>query len=317
MAKPPGTPEQLRDNYGPHLNYTPEGGWSKESRTTPDRLVKTHCCFCGQQCGIQLKVHDNEVIGFEPWEEFPFNRGMLCPKGVKRYLQGSHPDRLVSALRRDPSARSGFRPLPYDDAIARVASEIERIQQTHGPGSIAVLGGASLTTEKTYLMGKFARVCLKSKYIDYNGRLCMVSAGAANKKAFGIDRTTSPWADMIGAEVIWVAGSNVAECSPITTNYIWQAREQGARIIVQDPRITPIARTCDLFLPVKPGRDVALFAGVLQLMIENHWIDGDFIEKHTVGFDKVAEYVQQWTPAKTAEISGVTESAIRKAAEMW
>ena len=87
MAKSPGTLEQLREQFGPHLNYTPDGGWSKESRTAPDRLVKTHCCFCGQQCGIQLKVRDNHVIGFEPWEDFPFNRGMLCPKGVKRYLQ--------------------------------------------------------------------------------------------------------------------------------------------------------------------------------------------------------------------------------------
>ena len=95
-----------------------------------------------------------------------------------------------------------------------------------------MLGGASLTTEKTYLLGKFARVCLKTPYIDYNGRLCMVCAGAANKKAFGIDRTTNPWTDMLGTEVIWVAGSNVAECSPITTNYIWQAREHGAKIIV-------------------------------------------------------------------------------------
>src|SRR5678810_1357313 len=69
----------------------------------PDRFVKTHCCFCGQQCGIQLKVKDNEVIGFEPWEEFPFNRGMLCPKGVKRYLQGSHPDRLLRAYQREPT----------------------------------------------------------------------------------------------------------------------------------------------------------------------------------------------------------------------
>ncbi len=107
----------------------------------------------------------------------------------------------------------------------------------------------------------------------------MVSAGAANKKAFGIDRTTNPWSDMVGTEVIWVAGSNVAECSPITTNYIWQAREQGARIIVQDPRITPVARTCDLYLPVKPGRDAALFAGVLQLMIERDWIDHEFIAR--------------------------------------
>ena len=121
----------------------------------------------------------------------------------------------------------------------------------------------------------------------------MVSAGAANKKAFGIDRTTNPWSDMVGTEVIWVAGSNVAECSPITTNYIWQAREQGAKIIVQDPRITPVARTCDLYLPVKPGRDAALFAGVLQIMIERDWLDHAFIDAHTVGFEQVAEYCRR------------------------
>ena len=84
----------------------------------------------------------------------------------------------------------------------------------------------------------------------------------------------------------------MAECAPITTNYLWQAREHGATIIIEDPRITPIARTCDLFLPVKPGRDAALFDGVLQIMIERDWIDHDFIEAQTVGFDAVAEYCQ-------------------------
>jgi anaerobic selenocysteine-containing dehydrogenase len=138
----------------------------------------------------------------------------------------------------------------------------------------------------------------------------MVSAGAANKKAFGIDRTTNPWSDMVGSEVIWVAGSNVAECSPITTNYIWQSREQGAKVIVQDPRITPIARTCDLYLPVKPGRDAALFAGVLQIMIERDWIDHAFIKEFTVGFDQVAEYCRQWTVARTAEVTGVPQRAL-------
>jgi assimilatory nitrate reductase catalytic subunit len=205
--------------------------------------------------------------------------------------------------------------MPYEQAIRRVAGEIQRLQSTHGPDSFGLLSGASLTTEKTYLMGKFARVCLKTRYIDYNGRLCMVSAGAANKKVFGVDRTTSPWSDMIGAEVIWVAGSNVAECSPITTNYLWQAREHGAKVIIQDPRITPIARTCSLFLPVKPGRDAAVFAGVLQVMIEKGWVDHDYINKHTVGFDKVAEYCSQWTLRRTAEVSGVSERALYQAAE--
>ncbi len=315
MALPPKTPLEVLARFGPHPAYA--AGPSLETAVEPDRLVKTHCCFCGMQCGIQLAVKDNQVIGFEPWEDFPFNRGMLCPKGVKRYLQGSHPDRLLAAYQRDESAPSGFRPLPYDDAVARVAAEIQRIQAAHGPDAFAVLSGASLTTEKAYLMGKFARMCLKTANIDYNGRLCMVSAAAANKKAFGIDRAANPWADILQAKVVWISGSNVAECSPILTQYIWQARENGAKIVVVDPRITPIARTCDLFLPVKPGRDIALFNGILHLLIENDWIDHDFISEHTVGFEKVAAHVRDWAPRRTAGVTGIAERSIRKAAELW
>jgi assimilatory nitrate reductase catalytic subunit len=314
MATQPVALPNIIEHFGPHRAYTiPVKNVGAES----DRLVKTHCCFCGQQCGIQLKVRDNQVIGFEPWEDFPFNRGMLCPKGVKRYLQGSHPDRLLHAYRRDPAVPGGFRALPYAEAIERVAAEIRRIQTANGPDALAVLSGASLTNEKAYLMGKFARVCLKTANIDYNGRLCMVSAAAANKLAFGIDRAANPWSDILSAEVVWISGANIAECAPITTQYVWQARENGARVVVVDPRITPVARTCDLFLPVKPGRDIALFNGILHLMIENDWLDHKFIREHTAGFDKVAEHVREWTPRRTAEVTGIAERSIRQAAEWW
>lgn len=126
MAKIPVDELSIIQAYGPHLSASIRGTTSDE----PEKLVKTHCCFCGQQCGIQLKVRGNDVIGFEPWDEFPFNRGMLCPKGVKRYLQGSHPDRLLTALQRDPTSPSGFRSLSYEQAIARAATEIARLQQT-------------------------------------------------------------------------------------------------------------------------------------------------------------------------------------------
>jgi assimilatory nitrate reductase catalytic subunit len=315
MAQQPIATLDIIQHFGPHLAYS--DGARLDRGLDPDRLVKTHCCFCGQQCGLQLKVKDNEVIGFEPWDEFPFNQGMLCPKGVKRYLQGAHPDRLVSAHERAPHAPGGFAPLAYDAAIERTAAAIHRIQQAHGNGAVGVLSGASLTTEKAYLMGKFARVCLKTPYIDYNGRLCMVSAGVGNKKAFGIDRAANPWSDIIGAEVVWISGANISECAPITTNYVWQAREQGAKIIVVDPRITPLARTCDLFLPVKPGRDIALFNGILQQMIEHDWLDHAFIAEQTVGFDALAEAVREWTLPRTAEVTGIAERLIRQAAEWW
>ncbi|HMV87350.1 MAG TPA: molybdopterin oxidoreductase family protein [Blastocatellia bacterium] len=315
MSTLPNQLSDITERFGPHLSFSQ--GLRLETGIEPDKVVKTHCCFCGQQCGIQLKVKDNIVIGFEPWEDFPFNRGMLCPKGVKRYLQGAHPDRLTSALQRNPAAAGGFSSIPYEQAIDRTASEIARIQSSYGNEAFGILSGASLTVEKAYLMGKFARVALKTPFIDYNGRLCMVSAAAGNKKAFGIDRAANPWSDIPGAEVVLIAGANVAECAPITTNYIWQARERGAKIIVIDPRITPIARTCDLFLPIKPGRDIALFNGILHLMIEHNWLDHDFINNRTVGFDALAEHVRDWTPRRTAEVTGISERAIRQAAELW
>jgi assimilatory nitrate reductase catalytic subunit len=315
MATIPGTRREIAVHFGPHLSRA--SGMRLDPGVEPDRVVKTHCCFCGQQCGIQLRVKGNEVIGFEPWLDFPFNQGKLCPKGIKRYLQGAHPDRLLHAYGRDPSAPGGFRAIAYDRAIARVAAEVERIQAQYGQDAFALLSGASLTVEKAYLIGKFARMCLKTANIDYNGRLCMVSAAAGNKKAFGIDRAANPWSDILNAEVVWISGANVAECAPITTDYVWQAREHGAKIVVVDPRLTPIARTCDLFLPIKPGRDVALANGILHLMIEHDWLDHAFIEQHTVGFDAVAAQVKAWTPRRTAEVTGIAERVIRQAAEVW
>jgi len=162
MAKlPVETPELVRV-FGPTLHRVPGGGWT---RTTEDeKLVKTHCCFCGQQCGIQLRVQDNKVVGFEPWEDFPFNRGKLCPKGVKRYMQDEHPDRLKHPLQRVEGV--GFEAISWDFAMQRVVGEIQRIQAAYGKDAFAVLTGASLTNEKAYLMGKFARVALQTANID-------------------------------------------------------------------------------------------------------------------------------------------------------
>ena len=256
MAKTPRSAGRTEQPLRSPSELHAAGRLAGESGKQAEKLVKTHCCFCGQQCGIQLKVRDNRVIGFEPWEEFPFNRGMLCPKGVKRYLQGNHPDRLLDPLMRTDE---GFRAAKWDEALDFTARRLRELQEKYGKDSVAVYGGASLTTEKAYLMGKFARVALGTRHIDYNGRLCMVSAGAAYKGG----ARCGPRAQSRGAispkpKCLMVIGANIGECAPITTDYIWRARDKGAKLIVADPRFTPIARNADLYLPVRPGTDLAL-----------------------------------------------------------
>lgn len=315
MAKLPISEEKIIEQFGPHLNYEPPGGWD-HSIEESDKRVKTHCCFCGQQCGIILKVKNNAVVGFDPWEEFPFNKGKLCPKGVKRYMQGSHPDRLLNPLENREGI--GYEKISWEEAYQKVVSEIERVQNKYGKDAFSVLSGVSLSNEKSYLMGKFARVALQTANLDYNGRLCMVSAGAANKKAFGIDRAANSWADLLETDLILCAGTNVSECSPITTDYIWKARDQrGAKLIVVDPRITPIARTADLILPVRPGTDSHLFNTILNLMIQAGDIDEHFINEHTVGFEDVKKAVASYTAEECERITGVPVKSIHTAAQWW
>jgi assimilatory nitrate reductase catalytic subunit len=313
MAKLPVPIEQLIKIFGPHLNYPPPEGFI--GRDEPDRIVATHCCFCGMQCGIKLIVKNNKVIGFDPWEEFPFNEGRLCPKGVQRYLQNNHPDRLLQPLERKEGV--GFEPILWDDALERTTAEIKRIQNLHGRDAFAMLSGVSLTNEKSYLIGKFARVALKTRNLDYNGRLCMVSAGAGNKKAFGVDRISNNFTDLTHAEVIMLCGSNVSETFPTLTHWIWQARDNGAKLIVVDPRVTPIARTADLHLPVRPGTDSALYGAILRELVRHDWIDHDFIQHYTSGFEVAAEAVESYDLAWAELTTGIKAPLIRLAAEWW
>ncbi|WP_142688356.1 molybdopterin oxidoreductase family protein [Chitinophaga polysaccharea] len=313
MAKLPVSPEKIIEDFGPHLNFTPTEGYP--GRDEPDATVKTHCCFCGMQCGIQLLVKNNKVVGFEPWMEFPFNEGRLCPKGVQRYLQDNHPDRLLDPLERVEG--KGFKPVSWDTALDRVTAEIQRIQQAYGKDAFSILSGVSLTNEKSYLMGKFARVAVKTSNLDYNGRLCMVSAGAGNKKAFGLDRTSNNYTDLAHAEVIIVAGANVSETFPTLTYWIWRARDNGAKLIVVDPRVIPLARTADIHLPIKPGTDSALYGAMLKYLVDHDMLDHDFINNHTTGFDETIAAVKDYTLEWAEQVTGIEKEKIEQAAAMW
>ena len=171
-----------------------------------------------------------------------------------------------------------------------------------------------MITEKAYVLGKFARVAVGTRNIDYNGRLCMVSAGTAYKLAFGIDRSPNPWSDIPKTHALLVIGANIAECAPVATSYLWQMRENGGKLIVADPRMTPITRNADLYLPLRPGTDLALLVGMLYVIVRENLVDNEFISRHTTGWEQVRQSALTWDPRCAAEMTGVAPGRIEQAA---
>ncbi len=296
-----------------------------ENLTHPnEKLVKTHCSYCGMQCGMHLRVNTttNKIIGVEPRYDWPVTLGKMCPKGVTAYQQTNHEDRLLKPLIRDNAAfkgtKDGFREASWEEAYDLIAENFARLQATYGKDTLSVFSGVSMTNEKCYLTGKFARVALQTRYIDYNGRFCMSSAAGGFLRTFGVDRgSTLPWTDVGETDCLFIAGSNTAECHPTSMFRVWHVQERGGYIIVVDPRETPVARRADIHLDLKPGTDLALANGILHLLIENGYIDEMFIENHTNGFAEMKELVKDFTPEYTSLLTGVAEEKIIRAAEVY
>jgi len=289
--------------------------WQSEEEV--DRYVPTHCCYCGVQCGMYLKVADEKVVGVEPRYDFPVNQGMLCPKGATAYQTVNHPDRLTYPLMRRGGKDSPLERATWDEALDTIARRFREIQAEHGADAVSVYSGSSMTNEKCYLMGKFARVALGTRHCDYNGRLCMSSATGANERSLGIDRAANPISDATHADVIFVIGANVGECFPIVTSWLWRARDRGAKLIVADPRQTPIARTADIFLPLRPGTDSALLNAMLNVVIREGMVDEKFIAERTNNWEETKALALQYTPERVAKVCGLRPETIIEAARLY
>lgn len=274
----------------------------------------THCPYCALQCGMHV-VDGADGPSVEP-RDFPVNRGGLCRKGWTAAALLRHPDRLRAPLVRE--RRGG--PLvetTWEDALARTAAALDAARRDHGPAAAGVLGGGGLTTEKAYLLGKFARAVLRTPSIDYNGRFCMSAAATAGQRAFGLDRGLPfPLADIPRAEVLVLVGSNPAETMPPAMRYLEEQRAAGGRLVVIDPRETATARAASLHLAPTPGTDLALANGLLHILVRERLIDRPFIHRRTSGFGAVLQAVATYWPDRVERITGVPAADIRRAALM-
>ncbi|WP_435588376.1 molybdopterin oxidoreductase family protein [Micromonospora chalcea] len=263
----------------------------------------THCPYCALQCGMVLRATGDGVeVGAR---DFPTNRGGLCQKGWTAADLLDHPDRLTTPLLRDRPGGE-LRPATWDEALDRIAAGVRDVQQRHGPDAVAVFGGGGLTNEKAYALGRFARVTLRTRHIDYNGRWCMSSAAAAGIRAFGIDRGLPfPLADLGRADTLLLVGANPAETMPPLMRHVTDLRERGGRLIVVDPRATATARQADLHLQPLPGTDLAVANALLHIALTEGWLDRAYVAERTTGFDEVRRTVAGYWPAEVERLSGV------------
>nr|WP_189224601.1 molybdopterin oxidoreductase family protein [Saccharothrix coeruleofusca] len=244
--------------------------------------------------------------------EFPTNRGGLCQKGWTAAELLTSPARLTTPLvRRDGE----LRPATWDEALDVVADGLRRLRAEHGPDAVGVFGGGGLTNEKSYLLGKFARVALGTSQIDYNGRFCMSSAAAAGNRAFGLDRGMPfPVTDLDGAGAVLLVGGNPAETMPPFVQHL-----RGAELIVVDPRRTATAELATLHLQPAPGTDLALALGLLHVAVADGHLDEDYRRERTTGFDAAWRIAASWWPERVERVTGVPvadqRAAVRVLAE--
>jgi assimilatory nitrate reductase catalytic subunit len=267
--------------------------------------VATHCPYCALQCAMTLS----------PSREVAAGAGGLCRKGWTSADLLTSPHRLTSPLMRD---RKGgpLVEVSWERALERVVAGVRQAQQA-GPDGVAVFGGGGLTNEKAYLLGKFARVVLRTSQIDYNGRFCMSSAAAAGNRAFGIDRGLPvPLSDISAAGCVVLVGSNPAETMPPFVQHLQQLRAGGGDLIVIDPRRTPTAQAATLHLAPQPGTDLALANGMLFVALEEGLVDEAYVAARTTGFDAVRQVVASWWPGRVERVTGVSEPDLRAAVRM-
>jgi len=275
--------------------------------------IRTTCPYCGVGCGV-LAAPDGKggaIIAGDP--SHPANFGKLCSKGAALGETLSLDDRLLYPMLRQVDgtlAQTG-----WDEALDQVAKGFKHIAERDGPDAVAFYLSGQLLTEDYYVANKLMKGFIGSANVDTNSRLCMSSSVAGHRRAFGSDTVPGNYEDLDQADLLVLVGSNAAWCHPVLFQRIMQNRRaRGAKLVIIDPRKTATAEDADLFLPVAPGMDTALFCGLLVHLARSPSFDAAYIEAHTSGFDAALSRANEIAPniAVTAAASGLDEADVAR-----
>lgn len=272
--------------------------------------VLTVCPYCGCGCNFYLQVFDGELIGILPCKSHVVSQGKLCIKGWNATDFVVSKDRLTKPLIKKDGK---FVEISWDKALNIISEKFRK----YSSDDVAVLSSAKCTNEENYLMMKFARAVLKTNSVDHCARLCHASTVVGLGKTFGSGAMTNSIGEFEDADCIFVIGSNTTEQHPLIARYLMRAREKGAKLIVADPRLIPLTQFADYHLRQRPGTDVALLNGFMNVILNEGLEDKEFINKCTEGFEEVKEVVKKYNPEDVEKITGIPKELIIEAARMY
>ncbi len=284
--------------------------------------TKSTCPYCGVGCGVVIQSEGERITGVRGDPDHPANFGRLCSKGATLHLTASHAiemhARLLQPMRR---LQRGAAPqvLGWDAALDFCAEGFAKTIQEHGPNAVGFYVSGQLLTEDYYVFNKLTKGLIGTNNIDTNSRLCMSSAVAGYKQTLGADAPPCNYEDADHADCIFFAGSNAAWAHPVFFRRIEAAKKArpGMKVAVVDPRRTDTCELADLHLAIQPGTDVALFNGMLHIMLWEGWTNTAYVAAHTEGFEALKTLVREYTPELVAQTCGIKKEDLLLAARWF
>ena len=285
--------------------------------------AKTICPYCGVGCGIQVRQGDDPGdVRFMPWSDAPVNEGSICIKGGAATEVVDHEDRLTEPLIEEDGE---FREATWEEAYDRIVSELTRIREEYGPDAMGFFGSSKTMNEENYLLQKLARR-YGTNNVDNCTRMCHASTVWALRTSLGAGAMTNSMADLEeAADVFWIQGANPGEQHPIANSqYFRQAVLEGATVIQVDPHANKTTQSFEItetdrhmHLQLEPGTDIPLLNVVIKTVLENDWVDEEFVAERTEGFEHLTETLEDFDKEAAAEECGVPLEDIELAAEKY
>jgi len=286
-----------------------------KGRTWEFKKVKTTCNYCGCGCNFDFNIKEGQVVKVTSNSESVVNGINLCAKGRFGYDYIHHKDRLTTPLIRK---NGKLEKASWEEALQLISDKFNQFKKDNGSDSLGVLSSAKCTNEENYLLMKFGRAVLGTNNVDHCARLCHSATVAGLAQAFGSGAMTNSIEEITNASVIYLTGSNTTENHPIIALEIKKAvTKNGAKLIVADPREIELAKYATLWLRQRPGTDVALFNGLMNVIISEGLEDKKFITRRTEGYEELKKTILKYTPEIVEKITGVPAEDIRKAARIY